>query len=901
VRELQQAGHTVHEVRHRYDVDLRAPGALDRFNNASIDFAFFLAYEAGTPKDWDIPGNGKRIVTGNTRMYDAVLPYLAGRRIPYLFPSSGYAALNATAFHRLKLDGEARVLAANSSGKVVKLWDVYGYRKGAMHSQELAEWMHQCASGEAVIRATCSSDSRTQLAHVDDIARALVDVMVSFDRLAPVTDVSTGVWLSNRQVAAALARASGGACHVHFHRKQDVKREMNPANLWRVHHDFRMRDVLQSFVADVARHRSWQTRDDIYLSIIVASSNDDYNGIRRRMFAFVHHLAAAAARVYLDYELVVVQYNPRVPSNGLEHASNASAAAEYLPLPALIPLTLESAQARLRFVTVPADLHQHANKGKLWEYVAKNAGIRRARGRFVLLTNPDDLFPLELLGWLAKEQLQADVALVAHLILNFAPSDATGMQAACDAASASLAFSSVQPEVRKSCRSAIAEEHKRNVGAYARSGWASGGTLYDVRTCFTGDFSIWSRQAFLDSGGYVETYQNLHVETAHKAFVQQWAASPIKKWHYVDQPTCHQAHSRRGRPKASLTLDELTRMYKNRTDGAKWGFHQKSLPVGTAASALERGYNPLTPFALYRHHRIFEEFVVHQADFDAEHLIDFVGTKSRYENACADWDSHQHRQSLGARVLCARHAAFKAMDVGSFGLSLLGDLPVIDGEYAEWISLLQAVRSFAESATRSAFRPFVIAEFGTRYGAWAARGARSVQSLVPGAHTHVCLVESNATSYARAVAHLERNVRPSLDHFLFQGGISNGSAPAPGIQYGADHRKQNAMTVTIADVLAQYDTIDIAHISSQAAETMCTAEAVIVLSTKLKSMHVRTHTADIHAHLRARFKVAGWSVEHDFLPGSADYPPRIHSSNFGPVNGYANGELRIINLALVGV
>jgi hypothetical protein len=241
------------------------------------------------------------------------------------------------------------------------------------------------------------------------------------------------------------------------------------------------------------------------------------------------------------------------------------------------------------------------------------------------------------------------------------------------------------------------------------------------------------------------------------------------------------------------------------------------------------------------------------------------------------------------------------MDVGSFGLSLLGDLPVIDGEYAEWISLLQAVRSFAESATRSAFRPFVIAEFGTRYGAWAARGARSVQSLVPGAHTHVCLVESNATSYARAVAHLERNVRPSLDHFLFQGGISNGSAPAPGIQYGADHRKQNAMTVTIADVLAQYDTIDIAHISSQAAETMCTAEAVIVLSTKLKSMHVRTHTADIHAHLRARFKVAGWSVEHDFLPGSADYPPRIHSSNFGPVNGYANGELRIINLALVGV
>ena len=82
----------------------------------------------------------------------------------------------------------------------------------------------------------------------------------------------------------------------------------------------------------------------------------------------------------------------------------------------------------------------------------------------------------------------------------------------------------------------------------ARSGWASGGIPYDLKSCFMGDFSLWDREAFIRIGGYVETSQNLHVETAHRLYVQQWASSPIKFWQFADQPTCHQAHERRGRP-----------------------------------------------------------------------------------------------------------------------------------------------------------------------------------------------------------------------------------------------------------------------------------------------------------------------------------------------------------------
>ena len=68
--------------------------------------------------------------------------------------------------------------------------------------------------------------------------------------------------------------------------------------------------------------------------------------------------------------------------------------------------------------------------------------------------------------------------------------------------------------------------------------------------------------------------------------------------------------------------------HKSRNDNATWGFVQQALPIATTASVLDRGYNPLTPFALYRHHPVFDGFHVSQAPFDADNLVDFVGTKN---------------------------------------------------------------------------------------------------------------------------------------------------------------------------------------------------------------------------------------------------------------------------------
>ena len=900
---LTQAGYTVHQVRHRYDVDLRVSGTLQhRFADTPIDFAFFLACEIGGSKYLHAPGVQQRLSDNNIAMYDSVLPFLEARRIPFLFSSSVHSAFNST-YGRMKLDGEKRVLAGGV-GRVAKFWNVYGYEKAGLRSHVLSDWLHACASGRSVISSLTDGHERKQFVYVDDLARALVDMMAGFAGLAPVTDVTTGAWTSMRQVAGLVTRATGGACRVRFSStRAPVSAEPEPAHLWKVRQDMgtSLHHMLARYRADVAKDVAWRTRDEVFLSIIVASTNDDYNGIRARMFAFTHHLSAAAEEVGLDYELIVVQYNPRLDTDYLGKPYNASTDDE-LPLSQLLPLTAESARARLRIVSVPPDLHRHADKGKLWEFVAKNAGIRRARGRFVLLTNMDDIFPRDLLAWLAKEHAQADTVLRAHIILNFAPDRATDMQGACDAAAAAV---TVLPETAGQSCSPAPSTISTAGGALARAGWASGGTPYDVRNCFMGDFSLWSRDAFIRTGGYIETYQNVHVETAHRQYVQQWAGSPIKHWQFVDQPTCHQAHERRGRPAAPFSPGALVQQHKGRAENATWGIVEQALPTATAASVLDRGYNPLTPYALYRHHPVFDGFHISRAPFEAAFLVDFVGTKTLYEYDCDDWGGYR-RFHLGRRVLCERHDAFKAMGVGATGLPLLGDLPVMDEEYFEWVSLLQAVNAYADRNNTLPPRPFVVTELGPRYGTWAARGARAVLAKVPDAGVEVCVVGGDPTAYKRMIAHLERNVPPSTRHFMMHGVVANqsGSAvPAGGRQAEPGGKKQapTVTTVSVVDALAQYDIVDIVHMDIQGAEAEClAADTMAVLGAKVKALHMGTHTRDDHRRLRARFVAAGWSVTHDVLPNGGVPPGQLEQTEFGPVNFYWDGELRVINAGLVG-
>jgi hypothetical protein len=137
------------------------------------------------------------------------------------------------------------------------------------------------------------------------------------------------------------------------------------------------------------------TEDTPYLSVVVTARNDDHGGsLLRRMQIFVNGWIAQCKRHGLSSELVVVDWNPPEGRPPLIEA---------LQWPA------DFGPCAVRFIPVPPELHRryhHAEALPLYQMIAKNVGIRRSRGRFILATNIDILFSDELMAFLAERRLQ---------------------------------------------------------------------------------------------------------------------------------------------------------------------------------------------------------------------------------------------------------------------------------------------------------------------------------------------------------------------------------------------------------------------------------------------------------------------------------------------------------------
>ena len=123
------------------------------------------------------------------------------------------------------------------------------------------------------------------------------------------------------------------------------------------------------------RRKAAVTPEEPYLSLVVAARNDNYGGdFTHRFQVFVNVLSGWAHRYKLDAELIVVEWNPPPDRPALR---------EQIAWPA------DRGSLRLRLIEVPQEIHRRLpNSGRmpLFEYIAKNAGIRRARGRYVIAT-----------------------------------------------------------------------------------------------------------------------------------------------------------------------------------------------------------------------------------------------------------------------------------------------------------------------------------------------------------------------------------------------------------------------------------------------------------------------------------------------------------------------------------
>jgi hypothetical protein len=131
-----------------------------------------------------------------------------------------------------------------------------------------------------------------------------------------------------------------------------------------------------------------------YLSVVVATRNDDHGGDPlKRLQALVSTFAAQCRLTGLSAELVVVEWNP---------PPDRRRVSELLRVPADLPFPV-------RFVEVPGTLHSrllHSDVLPLFQMIAKNVGVRRARGQYVLATNIDIVFSTSLVESLAARTLQ---------------------------------------------------------------------------------------------------------------------------------------------------------------------------------------------------------------------------------------------------------------------------------------------------------------------------------------------------------------------------------------------------------------------------------------------------------------------------------------------------------------
>jgi hypothetical protein len=132
-----------------------------------------------------------------------------------------------------------------------------------------------------------------------------------------------------------------------------------------------------------------------YISIVTTSRNDDHGqNLMRRMQFFVTGWLEQAKRYSISSELIIVEWNPLPDRPKLAQA---------------LKWPQDLGPCAVRFIEVPPEIHQrfkYSEKLPVFQMIAKNVGIRRARGRFILATNIDILFNDEIMRFFASGKLE---------------------------------------------------------------------------------------------------------------------------------------------------------------------------------------------------------------------------------------------------------------------------------------------------------------------------------------------------------------------------------------------------------------------------------------------------------------------------------------------------------------
>ncbi len=138
-------------------------------------------------------------------------------------------------------------------------------------------------------------------------------------------------------------------------------------------------------------------RENPYLSIVIASRNDEHGGnTLRRTQVSLGGLLEQLEKHRIESELILVDWNPPTDKPLLKDVIKWPDRLRY---------------CTIRVIVVPSSIHQsykHSDKTPMHAQVAVNSGVRRARGQFILPGTIDLLCSDELMSYIAAKGLSGE-------------------------------------------------------------------------------------------------------------------------------------------------------------------------------------------------------------------------------------------------------------------------------------------------------------------------------------------------------------------------------------------------------------------------------------------------------------------------------------------------------------
>lgn len=282
-------------------------------------------------------------------------------------------------------------------------------------------------------------------------------------------------------------------------------------------------------------------RDEgVYLSVIVQCRNDDYGG---NMLARLNRMLTTATFMLhsagVPAEIIIVEWNPPLGAAPIADViERAEGTKDAVPI---------------RVIRVPTEVHMslpHHKAHPVFEHIAENVAFRRARGRFVLKTNIDNIMSLETVLFIARRDLREDASYRATYAEFDFTEEADGLEPG-----PLLEWLFSQQKLLREMNFELADlssKYPEDTHVCERGASSAARAASEPRPFYwagSGDFVLASRALLLHVRGYPQIAQNWQTDDLIHCRLRAVGAQQV-----ILQPPCvtvHQNHRRINRVRSS--------------------------------------------------------------------------------------------------------------------------------------------------------------------------------------------------------------------------------------------------------------------------------------------------------------------------------------------------------------